>query len=76
MPKFNFSKVAKLHFGIGVLLYICCIFSEHLSLRTPLDDCFSFFSASINYINKKRKEKGSKVLPCCEYLKYLYQYPK
>ena len=21
-------------------IYICCIFSEHLSLRTPLDGCF------------------------------------
>ena len=28
------------YFGMGVLLYICCIFSEHLFLRTPLDGCF------------------------------------
>ena len=27
-------------FCIGVLLYICCIFSEHLFLRTPLEGCF------------------------------------
>ena len=32
----------KWHFGMDVLLYICCIFSEHLflNLRIPLDDCF------------------------------------
>ena len=29
----------KLLFGMGVLLEICCIFSEHLFLRTPLDGC-------------------------------------
>ena len=26
----------KLQFGMGVLLYICCIISEHLFLKTPL----------------------------------------
>ena len=31
MPKCDFNKVAKLtHFRMGVLLYICCMFSEHL----------------------------------------------
>ena len=37
MPK---CDLLKLHFGMGVLLQICCIFSEHLFLRTPLDGCF------------------------------------
>ena len=37
MPNCDFNKVA-LHFGMGVL--ICCIFSEHLFLRTPLGSCF------------------------------------
>ena len=27
------------HFDMGVLLYICCIFSENFSLRTHLDGC-------------------------------------
>ena len=27
-------------FGIGVLLSICCIFWEHLFLKTPPDGCF------------------------------------
>ena len=36
MPKCDFNKVAlKLHFGMCVFLKICCIFSEHLLLRTP-----------------------------------------
>ena len=30
----------KSHFGMDVLLQICCIFSEHLFLRTPLEGCF------------------------------------
>ena len=54
MPKCNFNKVAKQlnwsHFSAWV---ICCIFSEHLFLRTPLEGCFchscftKFFSNSI-----------------------------
>ena len=34
------SNLLKSHFGMGVLLQICCIFSEHLVLRTPLNGCF------------------------------------
>ena len=40
MSKCEFNK---LHFGMGVLLYIkfaACIFSEHVFLKTPLDGCF------------------------------------
>ena len=40
MSKCEFNK---LHFGMGVLLYIkfaACIFSEHIFLRTPLDGYF------------------------------------
>ena len=33
------TNLLKLHFGMGILLYICRIFSEHLFLRTLLD-CF------------------------------------
>ena len=44
MPKCDFNKVSsnllKLHFGMGVLLQICCIFSQHLFLGTPLKSCF------------------------------------
>ena len=28
------------NFGMGVLLQICCIFSEHLFLATPVSGCF------------------------------------
>ena len=43
--KCDFNKIAeqlllKSHFGMGVLLQICCIFPEHLFLRTALDGCF------------------------------------
>ena len=51
MPNRDFNKVAKAtflksHSGIGVFLLVCCIFSEHLFLRTPLKGCFcaSIFS--------------------------------
>ena len=30
----------KSHFGMGVILQICCIFSEHVFLKTPLLGCF------------------------------------
>ena len=33
-------KLLKSHFGMGVLLHICCMFAEHLFLRTPLEGCF------------------------------------
>ena len=38
MTKCNFNKVTK-HFGINVLLKICCIFSEKLFIRTPMEAC-------------------------------------
>ena len=34
------TALLKSHFGMGVLLYSCCIFSEHLLLRTPPGGCF------------------------------------
>ena len=33
------AVLLKPHFGMSVLLSICCIFSEHLFLKTPLDGC-------------------------------------
>ena len=36
----------KSRFSMGVLLQICCIFSEHLFLRTPLDGCICLLSAA------------------------------
>ena len=48
MAKHDFNKVAlqlyatllKLHFGMGILLQICCIFLEWFFVRTPLEGCF------------------------------------
>ena len=37
---FCFATLLELHFGMSVLLWICCIFSEHLFLRIPLGGCF------------------------------------
>ena len=34
------ATLLKSHFGMGVVLYICCIFSEHFLLRTPIGGCF------------------------------------
>ena len=48
MPKRNFLKS---HFAMDVLLLICCIFSEHFLLRTPLGDCV-----------RKRLKSGSHLL--------------
>ena len=55
MLKCDFNKVAatllKSHFGMGVLLYISCIFSEHLFLRTPPGGCFCiWFQIKRKYI--------------------------
>ena len=43
-----FATSLKLHFGMGILLWICCIFSEHLFVRISLDGCFcDFFSSDL-----------------------------
>ena len=34
------GTLLKSHFGIGVLLQICCIFLEHLFIRTHMECCF------------------------------------
>ena len=39
MPKC--ATLLKSHFGMGVPMQICCIFSEHPSLRTPLEETAS-----------------------------------
>ena len=37
-------------FGMGVLLQICCIFSEQLFVRTPLEGCFwTFFLCFLHW---------------------------
>ena len=38
MPRCDCKKtLLKSHFGMGVLLLICCIFSEYLLIRTPME---------------------------------------
>ena len=36
----KFAKRFYWNFGMGVLLYFCCIFSEQLFLASPLEGCF------------------------------------
>ena len=43
------ATLLKSHFGMGVFLSICCIFSKHLFLRTHLEGCFCI-SSNINKI--------------------------
>ena len=45
------STLLKLHFGMDVLLYICCIFSEHLFVRTPLKGCFLEYIFKSKFLN-------------------------
>ena len=40
-------KFIEITLDMGFLLYICCLFSEHLFLRTPLDDCFCIFPKNL-----------------------------
>ena len=37
------------HFSMGILLKICCIFSEHLLLRIPLE---GFFWKTVSFLNE------------------------
>ena len=56
MPKCDFSKVAKQFYwnrtSPWVFSCTCCIFLEHLFLRTPLDGCFSHGSHFPDFFNK------------------------
>ena len=46
------SVIFNSHFGMGVSLEICCIFSEHIFLRTPLEGCFCWFNAPTTQMPK------------------------
>ena len=48
------------NFGMGVLLPICGIFSEHLFLRTPLDGCFWTVKEITGKFMEKVKIKNGK----------------
>ena len=45
MPIKYKAILLKLHFGMGILLQTCCIFLEHLFLRTSLDGCLCLVKA-------------------------------
>ena len=54
------ATLLKSHFGMGVLLQMCCIFSEHLFLRIPLDGCFWTVKEITGKFMEKGKIKNSK----------------
>ena len=47
-PKSTYATLLKSHFGMGILLLICCIFSENLFLRTPMKGYFCNLEWLIN----------------------------
>ena len=48
-----FATLLKSHFVMGVLLYIDCIFSEHLLLGTPQEGCFCKTTCAFSKIMSK-----------------------
>ena len=46
-------NLLKSHFGAGVLLQICCIFSERLFLITPLGGCFWIIYSEMKFFQYK-----------------------
>ena len=73
MLKCDFNKVTlKSHFGMGALVQICRIFSEHLFPRPPLVGCFCKFtkiyvmncsSLAISQMFSNQEEANIKILP-------------
>ena len=57
------ASLLKLNFRMGVLLWICCKFSEHLFIRAPLKDCFqNFFNRNNNMAAKKSFHSNDNLL--------------
>ena len=52
----NYIEILKLHFSMGILLWIYCIFSEHFFLRLPLEGCFCPVFGFINSLPYGLKE--------------------
>ena len=71
------ATLLKSHFGMDVPLQICCIFSEHFFVGTPLVDCFwaqKFFSHPENTCSKltiETLEKGVKYIVNFEHISHL-----
>ena len=56
------ATLLKSHLSMGTVLYICCIFSEHLLLIKPLGGCFwnSLYKGKKEVDKKKIKDKRNK----------------
>ena len=75
IPKVQFqwsckATLLKPHFGMGVLLWICCIFWEHLFLGTPLGGCFCIIQTLITYCQQILCCDTSFGLPGVEHVKF------
>ena len=68
MPKCNLLNS---RFDMGVLLQICCIFSEHLFLMTPLDGCFCCIPTLPNKSFILWESKLNLIHNCCLFAKYV-----
>ena len=55
-----FATLLKLHFCMAVLLKICCIFSQHLFLRAPLEGCF-WSSFNVLYYSEEEFARSRKL---------------
>ena len=55
----NFIEI---HFGMGVLLHLCCIFSEHLFLRMPLTGYFWIVKVVFQAQYVCRRERGTQFM--------------
>ena len=60
---------------MGVLLKICCIFSEHLFLGTPLGGCFSklgddLLTYILKYMCKSRKKQKKTITQSLQYFNH------
>ena len=58
-------------FDMGVLLQICCIFSEHFFLVTPLDGCFCCIPTLPNKPFILCESKLHLIHNCCLFAKYV-----
>ena len=68
MPKCNLLDS---HFDMGVLLEICCIFSEHLFLMTHLDGCFCCIPTLPNKSFALCESNLKLIHNCCLFAKYV-----
>ena len=73
-----YKTLFKSHFNMGALLQVCCLFSEQLSIGTPLVNCFwiidviiKFLSGPFNYYNFSKKNLACPRKFVCSIIQYI-----